>query len=143
MHRAGIVQRFIGHAAGHRAVANNRNGFVARSLQVAADRKTERRRDRRRGMCGAKGVVFAFGPLGETGQPVTLAQGSDTVAAPRENLVRVDLMADIPDNLVIRCIEQIMQRNGQFDHAEPSAEMAAGHRHGIDRFGAQFISDLL
>ncbi len=35
-----------------------------------------------------------------------------------------------------------MQRHRQFDHAEAGAEMAAGHRHGIDGLGAQFLRKL-
>jgi len=36
-----------------------------------------------------------------------------------------------------------VQRDRQFDHAEPGAEVAAGHGNGADRLGAQFIDELL
>ena len=32
---------------------------------------------------------------------------------------------------------------GQFDDAEAGTEMAAGHRHGVDGFLAEFVRDLL
>jgi hypothetical protein len=51
-------------------------------------------------------------------------------------------MADVPDHAVARRIEQIMQRDGQLDHAEAGAEMAAGDRHGVDRLLAQFVGEL-
>ena len=35
-----------------------------------------------------------------------------------------------------------MDRGGQFDDAEAGAEMAAGHRHGVDGFQAEFVGDL-
>ena len=51
-------------------------------------------------------------------------------------------MADVPDDAVSRRIENIVQRHGQFDHAETGAQMPAGHRHRADRLGAQFLGDL-
>jgi len=35
-----------------------------------------------------------------------------------------------------------MDRDGQFDHAEPGAEMAAGGAHGRNRLGAQLVGEL-
>ena len=66
---------------------------------------------------GAERVVFAFGPLGEAGQAAALAQGADAIAAAGEDLVRIGLMADIPDQPVARRVEHIMQRHRQLDDA--------------------------
>ena len=46
-------------------------------------------------------------------------------------------MADVPDQPVVGRVEHVMQRDGQFDHAEPGAELAAGDGDGADGFGAQ------
>ncbi len=64
------------------------------------------------------------------------------LAAPGEDLVRIGLVADIPDEAVARGVEHIMQRYGELDNAQPGAEMAPGHRDGIDRFGLQFLRKL-
>ena len=56
-------------------------------------------------MRGPEGVVFALGALGETRQPAALAQGADAVAPAGQDLVRVALVADIPDQLVARRVE--------------------------------------
>ena len=87
-------------------------------------------------------VVFAFRALGEAGEAAALTQSSDPVAPSGQDLVRIGLMADVPDDPVGRRIEHIVQRDGQFDHAETGAQMAAGHRHRADRLGAQFVGDL-
>ncbi len=55
----------------------------------------------------------------------------------------IALVADIPDELVIRRIEDRMDRHGQFDHAQARAKVAAGHCDDIDDFLADFVSDLL
>ena len=48
----------------------------------------------------AEGIVFALAPFGEAAEAATLAQGADTVAAPGQDLVRIALMPDVPDQLV-------------------------------------------
>ena len=93
-------------------------------------------------MCGAERIVVALGALGETGQPAAGAQGADAVAAAGEDLVRVGLVADVPNQAVARRIEYVVQCGGEFDHAEAGAEMAAGHGHGVDGFHPQFVGNL-
>jgi hypothetical protein len=90
----------------------------------------------------AERVVFAFRALGETGEAAALTQSSDSVAPSSQDLVRIGLMADVPDDAVSRRIENIVQRHGQFDHAETGAQMSAGDRHRADGLGAQFLGDL-
>ena len=93
-------------------------------------------------MGGAERIVVALGALGETGQSAAGAQGADAVAAAGEDLVRVGLVADVPDQTVARRIEDVMQCGGQFDDAEAGAEMAAGNGHGVDGFHPQFVGNL-
>ena len=93
-------------------------------------------------MRGAEAVVFALGALGEAGQAAALAQRADAVAPRGQDLVRIGLMADIPDQPVARRVEHVVQRDGQLDDAEPGAEMAAGHRDRADGLGAQLVGHL-
>ena len=93
-------------------------------------------------MGGAERVVFAFGTLGEARQAAALPQRADAVAASRQDLVRVALVADVPDQAVPRRIEDMMQRNRQLDHAKTGAEMSAGLGHRVDEVMAQLVSDL-
>ena len=78
----------------------------------------------------------------EARQAAVLAQGADAVAPAGDDLVRIGLVADVPDQPVARRVEDVVQRHRQLDHAEPGAEMAAGHRHGRDRLLAQFVGQL-
>ena len=93
-------------------------------------------------MRGAERVVLALRPLGEAGQAAALPQRADAVAASGQDLVRIGLMADVPDQPVARGVEDIVQRHRQLDHAQPGAQMAAGHRDRIDRLGPQLIRQL-
>src|SRR6202034_1271750 len=84
----------------------------------------------------------ALGALGKTGQSAARPQGADAVAAIGQDLVRVGLMADVPNQAVLGRIEDIVQRHRQFDHAQAGAEMAAGHGNGIDGRLAQLVRHL-
>ena len=68
---------------------------------------------------------------------------ADAVAPAGQDLVRIGLMADVPDQPVARRVEDVVQRDGQLDDAKAGAEMPAGHRDGVDGLGAQFVGDLL
>ena len=93
-------------------------------------------------MGGSERVVFAFRALGETAQASALPQRSDPLAPTGQDLVRVGLVADVPDDAVGRRVENVVQRDRQFDHAKPGPEVTARHRDRADRFGAQFIGQL-
>ena len=56
--------------------------------------------------------------------------------------MRIGLVADVPDQLVAGRVEHIVQRDGELDHAEPGAEMPAGHRNRGNRLGAQLVRQL-
>ena len=93
-------------------------------------------------MRGAERVIFAFGTLGEAGQAPALPQRADAVAPAGENLVRVGLVADVPDQPVGGRVKDIMERNCQLDDAKPSTEMTAGPGDGVDRLVAQLVGEL-
>ena len=111
-------------------------------VEVAGDRHAEPGRDRGRGMRRAEGVVFALRAPGEAGQAAGLAERADAVAPAGEDLVRIGLVADVPDQPVVRRVEDVVERHRQFDHAEPGAEMAAGDRDRRDRLLAELVGDL-
>ncbi len=93
-------------------------------------------------MARAERVVFALGALAEARQAIRLTERADAVAPTGEDLVRIGLVADVPDQPVARRIEDMMQRDGQLDHAKPRAEMAAGDRNRGDQLLAELLGQL-
>ena len=138
----GIVHRLIGHARRHRAIADHRDRLARLVCQPPRHRKTQRRRDRGGRMRRAERIIFAFAAPGEPAQPAALPQRAHLPAPPGQNLVRIGLMPDIPDQPIMRRIEHMVQRHGQFDYPQPGAEMAAGLPHRADHFGAHFVGQL-
>ena len=88
-------------------------------------------------MRGAEGVVLALRALGEAGQATPLAQRADAVPPARDALVRLGLMADVPDQAITRRVENPMEGDRQLDDPEAGPEMTTRHRNGFDRFLAQ------
>ncbi|KAI0561881.1 1-deoxyxylulose-5-phosphate synthase [Gracilaria domingensis] len=68
-----------------------------------------------------------------------LAQRVHAVAAPREDLVRVGLVRHVPDEAVVRGVEDVVQRNGELDDAQRRAQVAARGRHGAQHVPAQLV----
>ena len=59
-------------------------------------------------------------------QAALLAQVVEVVAATRQHLVDVGLMAGVEDDRVVRRVEHPVQRERQLDDAEVGAEMSTG-----------------
>ena len=121
MQRARVVHRLIRHAGAHRPVADHRD-HVARiprlALQIARHRHAEPGRDRGRAVRRPERVVFALRPAGEARQPAALAQRADAVAPAGQDLVRIGLVPDVPDQPVVRRVEHRVQRDRQLHHPE-------------------------
>jgi hypothetical protein len=93
-------------------------------------------------MRGAERVVFALGALGESGQAAALPERTNAVTPVGQDLVRIALVADVPDQLVSRRVEHIVQRHGKLDHAQARAEMAAGVGDRVDGLPPQLVGKL-
>ena len=108
IHCAGIVHRLVGHSAAHRAVADHGDDVAPLASQVTGHGHAESGGNRGRGVRRTERVVFALRAFGETGKPAALPDRANTTTPARQNLVRVGLMANIPDQPVMRRLEDVM-----------------------------------
>jgi len=69
----------------------------------------------------AKRIVFALGAFGEAGQTAPGVR-SYPVAPSGQYLMRIGLVADVPNQPVVRCIENIMQGNRELDTPSPARD---------------------
>ncbi len=93
-------------------------------------------------MPGAERIVGALVAAGEARQAALLAQRADALAAAGQHLVRIGLVADVPDQPIFGRLEDGVEGDGELDDTEAGAKMAAGHRDGVDDLGAQLIGEL-
>ena len=104
---AGVVERLERDAAGERAVADHRDDLAVVADPVAHRLlEPDRVADRGRRVAGAHDVVLGLGDRAERRQAVVLADRLEPGGAPGEDLVRVGLVADVPEDLVARRVEQ-------------------------------------
>ena len=94
-------------------------------------------------MAGAHDVVLALGDRAERREALVLADRRELVAAAGEDLVRVGLVADVPEELVARGVEQRVQRDRELAGAEVGAEVAADLTDRVDDVLADLLGDLL
>ncbi len=140
--RGGIVHRLVGHAGRQRAVADDRDCPARLFAKLVGDGETQRGRDRGRAVGRAERIVLALHPPGETAQARALAKGADALAPSGQDLVRIGLVPDVPDQFVAGRVEHIVERDRQLDDPQPRAEMPAGHRHRRDHLLAKLVGQL-
>ncbi len=56
--------------------------------------------------------------------------------------MRITLVPDVPDQLVAWGVEDSMDRDGQFNHAQTGAQMPTGNGNRRHCFGAQLVRHL-
>ena len=142
LQRAGVVDRFQRHAAGERAVANDRDDLVVLAAQVARGGHAEGGGDRGAGVAGAEDVVLALVPAQIAGDALKLLDGAEAVAPAGDELVRICLVADVPDELVMRRIEGDVQRQRQLDGTQVRRQMSAAQCDRLDDLLAHLLREL-
>ncbi len=138
----GIVQGFERHPRRHRAVADDRDMLpvgtgVARSHGHAEHGRYGSGRMRR-----AEIVVAGFAAPGKARNAPLLAQPGHLLAPARQYLVRIGLMAHVPDQPVVGRIEHFVQGDGELYCSQVGRQMAARLRDGLQNELAQLRGKL-
>src|SRR6267154_56031 len=93
-------------------------------------------------MAGAIAIMFAFGSQKKTIEAAVLPHRGKAIETPGKYLVDITLVTYVHDKSVSRCVENAMQRDGQFDHAEIRTKMPASLRKDSDQLIANFLRQL-
>ena len=141
---ARLVDGLEGHPSGHGAVADDGDDLAGVRLvaQAHALLEPDGVADRGRGVAGAHDVVLGLLDRAEGRQALVLADRGQLVTAPGEDLVGVGLVADVPDDLVRRRVQQRVQRHRQLAGAEVGAEVPADLADRVDDVLAHLLGDL-
>jgi hypothetical protein len=84
-------------------------------------------------------VIRALGALWEAADATIGSKGREPITTPRDELVDIRLMPDIPNDLIVRAVEGTVKTEREFDHAEVRREMSPGVCDRRD----ELLSDLL
>jgi hypothetical protein len=123
---ADVVERLVGHAARHRAIADDRDDVAPRiGSCVPGDRQAVRVRQHGARVAVLDQVVLALLAARVPREAVRLAQLLEPALAAGDDLVHVGLVAGVPEDRVERRLEDAVEGERQLDGAEVRAEMAA------------------
>jgi hypothetical protein len=114
--RAGVLHGLVDHARAQSAIADHGDAAVWPVAQPVAHSQAHRHRCRHAGVGAGEQVVLALPRRRITAQSPLGPQSVEAVGPPGEQLVGVDLMADVPDEAVAREVENVMQGDGQLHH---------------------------
>mmetsp|Transcript_17615 Transcript_17615/g.50115 ORF Transcript_17615/g.50115 Transcript_17615/m.50115 type:complete len:246 (+) Transcript_17615:1723-2460(+) len=137
-----MVHGLPSHAARDRAVADDGDAVTLFTQSVFRRFETDGRADRRRRVAGAESVIVGLFAFGESGEATSLPQGVNIFAPTGEDLMRLALVRDVPTDLVVGGVINMVQRNREFDDAEAGAQVSAGHRHGVQHLPSNFFREV-
>ena len=93
--------------------------------------------------CPTPNVSYSLSErVGKRSESARLLDRVELLAAPRQNLVRIGLVAHVPNQPVVRRIEDVVQGYRQFDGAEPGGKVAATGAHTVDEKLPQLLGEL-
>ena len=137
--RARVIQRLERHARRESAVADDGHGTAVFAALAAAMAMPSAAVIEVSEWPDPEGVVFAFAPGRKGREAAVLLDRVQQLAASGQHLVRIGLVAHVPDQAVIGCIENVMQRDGELDRAETRGEMAAARADALDQELPQLV----
>src|SRR6266478_124256 len=138
-----VVQCLKGNAVGQCGVADDGHHVFIAAAPVTRGANSERSRKSGARMSGAVAVMLALGTHRKAAQAPRAADRAKAVPPVGQQFVHIDLMAYVPDKFVLRRVEDVMQRDGQLDHAQIRAEVAAIPGQALDEFQANLFRQLL
>ncbi len=123
--RAGVIERLERHAGRHRTVADDGHDTALLPKLRGRDRHTERRTDGGARVTNTEGVVLAFRACRKGCESAVLLDRMQPVSTAGEDFVWIRLVADVPDQPVLRCLENVMQCDRQLDGSQAGREVPA------------------
>ena len=141
---AGLMDGLERDPAGHGAVADHGDHLALVEVAHVAHALLDAHGVAHRGggVPRAHDVVRRFRDRAEGREPSVLADRGQLVTAAGEHLVGVGLVADVPQDLVARRLEQRMQRHRQLARPQVGAEVPADLPHGVDDVLAHLLRHL-
>src|SRR5882724_13385719 len=136
-----MVERLERHAGRDGAVTNHRHYAAILAALRSRHGHAQRCADRGTRVPDTESVVLAFRARRKWCKPTVLLDGVKLIAPSRKHLVRIGLVSHVPHQSVVRCVEDVVQRYGQFDGAQARSEMAPPSADALDQELAQFLGE--
>ncbi len=140
---AQVVEPFVGHAAGHRAVADHRNDSTPIPGNLERGGEAVGVAQRRTGVAVLDPIMFGFRTTRISAHPACLTKFFETLFATGEKFVHVGLVAGVPQDHIPGRVEGAVQGDRQFDGPEVRSEVASGPRDRVDDEASDLLGQRL
>src|SRR6516225_11116991 len=104
-----VIDTFQGHASRQSGIAHYCDHVEVLASQIASHRHTQRAGNRRAGVRHVESVVRAFVAYRKAGDASVLADGREAIASAGDDLMSISLVAHVPNDLVARRVEAVVQ----------------------------------
>jgi hypothetical protein len=94
-------------------------------------------------MPGPEGIMGALLAAAEPARSPFLPEAGEALAPAGQDLVRIALVPDIPDDLVVRRLEDAVEGYRQLNDAQARGEVPPGTRDGLDDERANLGAELI
>ena len=139
-----MIQCLKSNSRGHSSVTYHGDRFpVFFTFVFCCHCHTQGCRNGGRGMAYSECVIFAFASFWKTTQSFILPVSEKIIAAACENFMAISLVTNIPNQLVIRSIENIVKSYCQFNHTQASPKMSSVYAYHINNILTKLVRKLV
>mmetsp|Transcript_16109 Transcript_16109/g.44588 ORF Transcript_16109/g.44588 Transcript_16109/m.44588 type:complete len:217 (+) Transcript_16109:1966-2616(+) len=113
------VHGFVGHPSRDRTISDDSNAVVLSLVQNAlCNAHSLRRRNGGGRVPRTERIVFTFFPFAESRETTQLTECWESVPSSSQNLVWVALMGNVPNNIVVGHVKNVMKGNRKFSYPQ-------------------------
>ncbi len=132
-HLPRVVESLKRLALAHRAIADERDDVLPTTEQITSLGHAHGHGDGGACVADHEMVVLAFTRMRVSGNVVVMGRVEERPLAAGQDLVRVGLVGDIPDEFVFRGVEHVVHGDGRFHHAQIRSDVPTGFRDSSDQ----------
>ena len=127
----GVVDRLQCHPAGQGSIPDHSDALEILTTVVSGKGHAQGRGNRCTGVPSTEVVEGTFATFEITGDTILLSEGVEVVEATGDQLVRVGLVAHIPDDPISVEIQGLIKSQRQLDNAEAWTQMSTTGGHNL------------
>mmetsp|Transcript_13490 Transcript_13490/g.21017 ORF Transcript_13490/g.21017 Transcript_13490/m.21017 type:complete len:286 (+) Transcript_13490:2606-3463(+) len=139
-----IVHGLVGHTTGDGSVTNHCNTIILSFVEGGlGHRHALRGTDGCGGVSSTEGIIFGFLTFAKSRHTIELTQRRESITTASEHFVGVALMSNVPDDVILGHIEDVVESSCKFNNTERGGEVTTSFRDSLDDLPTELVGKLL
>mmetsp|Transcript_15157 Transcript_15157/g.23484 ORF Transcript_15157/g.23484 Transcript_15157/m.23484 type:complete len:244 (+) Transcript_15157:2606-3337(+) len=139
-----IVHGLVCHTTGNGSVSNNRNTIIPSFVEGGlGHRHALRGTDGCGGVSSTEGIIFRLLTFAKSRNTIELTQRRESITTASEHFVGVALMCNVPDDVILGHIEDVVKSSCKFNNTERGGKVSTSFRDSLDNLPAELVGELL